>query len=92
MKFKRETLQALLWGEDVGLTVISNDLTDTSRWSLHYDLVFKEEDTGKFYSVSYSRGATESQDEQPFEYDGDEIGCVEVQPVEKVVTVYEPAK
>ena len=68
--------------------IIENELTDTSRWSNHYRQVFRYE--GLFYVTNYSVGATESQDEQPYEYDGDEIECKEVFPVEVMVTKYEP--
>src|SRR5258708_20567292 len=40
---------------------ILEEFMGKSRWSLHYRLVFEKE--GKFYETSYSRGATESQDE-----------------------------
>lgn len=87
--FKRDDLQALLWedlGEDDGYTIIKNEMYDTSRWSIHYELIFKFED--KFYMTCYSRGATESQDEQPWEYDGENIPCTEVTPTEVTVIEY----
>ena len=92
MKFERERLQNLLWGKCDDLKKIRNEITGTSRWSVHYELVFEDILTSKFYSVSYSRGATEYQDERPFEYDGDEINCIEVKPVEKTIIVYEPVE
>ena len=55
-----------------------NEIVDTTRWSIIYDLVFEFE--GKFYRTSYSVGATESQDESPWEYD-DEVVCHEVKEV-----------
>lgn len=88
--FKKEDLRSLVGGEDCdGLEVVSDTLIDVGRWSLHYALVLKEKATGKFYATNYQRGATESQDEAPFEYDADLIKCTEVRPVEKVVIVYE---
>ena len=59
-----------------------NEIVETSRWSIHYLLVFEFE--GKYFRTRYSVGATESQDESPWEYD-DEVYCVEV--VEQEVTV-----
>jgi hypothetical protein len=88
--FSKEALQDLVGGQSDTLVEVQNALADTSRWSVHYDLVFREIATGKLYETSYSCGATESQDESPFEYEGDEIACVEVKAVEKTVTVYEP--
>lgn len=81
--FKKEFLQALLYddlGPDEDVTIVSDELIDTGRWSLHYDLVFKV--GNQYFSVGYSRGATESQDESPFEYESDDIVCDEVFPVE----------
>lgn len=86
MKFKKTWLQNLLW-EDVDEGEIKvNDVIDTSRWSVIYNLVF--EFRGKFYQTSYSVGATESQDESPFEYEPDEIEVTEVKQIEKTVIDY----
>ena len=91
VSFTKEDLQSLVGGEECeGLEVVVDRIIYTSRWSVNYELVFKAKASGKFYTVHYSRGATEQQDERPFEYDGDAIACVEVRPVEKVVIQYEP--
>lgn len=90
MKFTKEFLQDLNWGSfrsNKEVEIIEDEIVETSRWSVHYRMVFKFED--KFYVTYYSRGATESQDESPYEYDDDEIECQEVFPVTKTVTVYE---
>jgi hypothetical protein len=88
--FDKEDLISLVDGDDVqGLQVMENTITGTGRWSIHHRLVFKELDTGKFWAVGYSRGATEQQDESPFENGGARVTCREVLPVEKMVTVYE---
>ena len=89
MKFKKEFLQALAWDDydEAEVELIQNEMVDTSRWSIHYESVFRYKDN--FYKTSYSVGATESQDESPYEYEGDEIECKQVFPVEKVITVYE---
>ena len=60
---------------------------NTVGWSVHHEMVFKYE--GMFYRTHYSVGATETQDESPYEYDEDMIECTIVHPVEKTVTVYE---
>lgn len=51
-------------------------IIDTTRWSIVHEIVF--EDNGKFYMTTYSEGATECQDERPWEYD-DEVKCTEVE-------------
>ena len=61
---------------DLPYSAIFDEMTDVSRWSIHHRIVF--EDGGKFYSAHYSEGATESQDERPWEYDGD-VECSEVE-------------
>ncbi len=66
--------------------VIEDKIVDNTRWSIVHDLVFKFE--GKFYTTNYSRGATEQQDERPWEYE-EEVVCQEVRPVEKTIIVYE---
>jgi len=86
MKFKRETLQALVWDGVDGFEVILTEITDTSRWSLMKWQVFKYED--KFYSTNYSEGLTEQQDERPYEYEDDMIECREVVPVSTTITEY----
>lgn len=65
---------------------VLNELTDTSRWSNHYRFIFKYED--KLYESDYQEGATEQQDESPYEYEGDVITCTEVEAVEKIVIDY----
>ena len=88
MKFKKEDLVAMAYGdhEKTKFTIMSNPIVDTSRWSTIYDLVFKFE--GNFYQTSYSVGATEYQDESPFDYENDEIECRQVWPHEVVSIKY----
>lgn len=91
MKFSKDFLQQLAWEDhDDNVEIISTELVDTTRWSLVYYQIFKID--GKFYETSYRTGATESQDERPYEYEDDEIECPEVVPVEKTITVYETKK
>jgi len=96
MKFPKEFLQdiLLLRGCEVNLdnenyTMVEDRIIDTSRWSIHYRLVFKNLNMDKHYMTFYSRGATESQEEAPFEYEPDMIECVEVKPIEKKYIDYE---
>lgn len=55
---------------------IVDRIIDTTRWSIIHEIVFA--DKGKFYMTTYSEGATECQDERPWEFD-DEIECEEVE-------------
>ena len=91
MKFTKEHLQEILW-EGRG-KIIEDVVTDSGRWSIYHRFTFADDAAypGKIFRTSYSIGATEQQMEQPWEYE-DEIECQEVVPVEKTITVYEPAK
>lgn len=57
-------------------SAIKDTITDTSRWSIYHEIVFEHD--GKFYMTDYSEGATEMQDESPWEYEN-EVECVEVE-------------
>ncbi|MCM3387228.1 hypothetical protein M3649_03665 [Ureibacillus chungkukjangi] len=64
--------------EELGLpySAILDEIEETSRWSVHHRIVFAHD--GKFYEAYYSEGATEMQDERPWEYD-EEVECDEVE-------------
>lgn len=96
MKFSKEILQEMAgWGcgaKNGEFEVVENEIIDHSRWTVSYNLVFKHTDsTGleRFYSSCYDVGATECQDESPYDNEDDEVECAEVRPVEKTVIVYE---
>jgi hypothetical protein len=91
--FPTKTLQELLWEEETdGLTVISDEMSDKARWTIGYDLTFREESTGKFYQTYYRKGATENCDEQPFEFEGFEVACYEVEPKTVQTIIYVPVE
>lgn len=81
MKFERGFLLGGEWDKTV-----YDKITGRDRWTIHYETVFQH--NGKFYKTEYGVGATEHQEEIPYEYDPDEIECPEVFPVETMVTVY----
>lgn len=72
--FNTKVLRTLLdCDEDAdttGYTVVQETLVGSSRWSLLYDLIFTapEQEPGTAWRARYSSGATESQDETPFQY------------------------
>ncbi len=77
MLFKKIELQDLLWEDGPEyLTIIRDEITGNSRWSIQHELIFTFD--GKLYRTNYSVGATEMQDEGPFEYAPDLIDCDEV--------------
>jgi hypothetical protein len=69
--------------------LIQSELIDTSRWSNIHEVIYQDLTSNKFYSSTYSVGATECQDERAYENDSDEIELTEVFAKSKVVTVYE---
>jgi len=82
MKFSRSFLQ------DMDGETVEENIVEHSRWSVRFVRIFRYQ--GKFYRTAYSVGATEQQDESPYEYSPDEVECPEVVPVKKLITVYEP--
>lgn len=70
------------------LEVVHSEMIDTSRWSHIYERVYKDLDTGKYWRTSYRVGATECQDERPYENDGEFIEFDEVVPRETIIIEY----
>lgn len=88
MKFNKEMLANIAYDDcPDGFKKVEDNIKETSRWSVHHTMVFKFE--GKFYTSHYSVGATEMQDESPYEYDGDGEGMVECT---EVIQVEVPTK
>ena len=91
-KFSKEFMQdSILWGggEKPGKPcLIEDNIIDHTRWSVIHKIVFRDAD-GTFYQTTYSVGATESQNESPWEYEP-EVECTEVKKAEKIVLVWEP--
>ena len=94
MLFSKETLVDLVYDEydETKFEILENEIQDRSRWSVHYNLIFKVLETGKIYETNYSVGATECQEESPFEYEGHEIEVTEVEPYEVTVIKYKAIK
>jgi hypothetical protein len=71
---------------DLPFSAVEDIITHSSRWHEHHKIVFEYE--GKFYRTTYRVGATEMQEEYPWD-DKDEIECTEVRKVQKMVDVWE---
>ena len=65
--------------------VISDEIVDHGRWTVSHALIFKRD--GKIYETYYDVGATESQDQCPWEYE-DEVECFEVREQEVTKVEY----
>lgn len=69
--------------------IVRDTQVGTSRWSIIHELIFKHD--GRLYRSKYRVGATEQQDETPWENE-DEVTCTEVEAYEKTVTDYRPVQ
>ena len=74
--FTKKHLQSL----DLPASALDDKLIGTSRWSIQHEIIFQFEE--KFYRTWYQVGATEYQDESPWEYD-EEITTEEVELISK---------
>jgi len=74
---------------DLPDSAIFDEIADNGRWSIYHRCIF--EDGGKFYEAGYSVGATECQDESPWE-DVSNIECTEVELKEVKVKKWVPVK
>ncbi|MGV1762812.1 hypothetical protein [Rhizobium rhizogenes] len=59
------------------------EITGDSRWSKFYEAVYKDKRDGTFWEISWSRGATEYQDEGP-----EDVTVQQVWPREVSRTIY----
>lgn len=86
LKFDSDNGRAIVYDDHEDFKVIEKTILSTSRWSINKEAIVKRISDGKFFETTYSEGATEQQDESPFEY-SDAI-FEEVMPLEKTVTYY----
>jgi hypothetical protein len=88
LKFAKEFLVDLAWEthDDDIVTIMSSEAIGKTRWKIQHELIFKFED--KFYQTFFEMPATEMQDCGPYEFEDDEIECVEVEPYEVTITKY----
>ncbi|MCK5613180.1 hypothetical protein KAR91_65515 [Candidatus Pacearchaeota archaeon] len=83
-EYTKSEMQDMVGGESDDLMEIESSIIDTTRWATVHSIVFKDVRTGRYYESYFNRGATEMQDESPYEYDNDIIEVQEV--VQKEVT------
>lgn len=69
MKLTSEEGREIIWDDHDDWSSVEEEIIDSRRWSNRYLGVFRHKPSGKFYQMSWSVGATEQQDEQPFEYE-----------------------
>lgn len=77
----------IIYEDHEDFELVTSEIVDNSRWSILYEDVYQRLSDKKFFKTTYRKGATELQDERPYEY-GDAV-FKEVFPVEKTIIVYE---
>lgn len=79
-------------GDATGFKILSDKVVGQSRWSVISELIFTEpgQPEGEAWRTKYSSGATESQDEMPFQY-AKTVKATRVRLVEKLVKVWQCA-
>ena len=85
MKFPVETMREIARDKSEEYEAIKIKVIDTDRWTIQYEVIFMGIKTGKYYRTFWSRGATEMQEERPYDYETGEIECDEVESVEVTI-------
>jgi hypothetical protein len=85
--FPKQYLMDVLNGDVEGCSIEYDEIVDHGRWTLHHEMIFKDVD-GLFYETNYDIGATEYQDERPFENADDLVKCVQVHQVPETTMVW----
>lgn len=70
------------------LEVVRTRITDQSRWSIFYEMIIHDVTADRYYSTEYSTGATEAQDESPYEDEPEVVYVVEVFEVKQIVSSF----
>lgn len=86
MNISQEDGRSIIYEDHEDWSTIETEIVDTRRWSIDYSGIFKHIPTQKFYRLYWSVGATEQQDESPFEYDNPDP--IEVHQLEKTILVW----
>ncbi len=86
MKLTSEEGCMAVYGDNEDWTMLpeTKELVEQSRWSIVYTAVFLHKPSGKHYRLDWSVGATEQQDEEPFEHSVPDPQQVIQVPVDKM--------
>lgn len=101
-KIDRETAIELLelevghntseWDDfNLSFELVEVSINVKSRWIIVHEAIYKDLETGEYWFTSYSVGATECQDEGPYENDGPEILFTQAKPVQVTKTIFKVA-
>lgn len=87
LKLTKNQAQDIVYGLNKDYKTISKEIIDTTRWSNVFEIVVQRISDGKYFKDCYNVGATETQDEGPYDYTDPEF--IEVEKKEKTIFVYE---
>lgn len=77
-----EEFEDILYNDEYA-PVTDSKITDQSRWYTYYERTFQKKDDGTFWTLTWSRGSTEQQDEGLMD-----TQIVQVEPVSVTVIEY----
>lgn len=80
----QEEAREIIYGDNEDFDVVYRQIVDNSRWSVEYECVVKNNKNNTYWMTYYSVGATEQQDERPFEYSDPFFFRVEPKEVTKI--------
>lgn len=86
IKLTRSEGYDILGNANEDYVLVENEISYTSRWSIGCSLVIRRVSDDKLFIGWYTRGATESQEEQPWDYSDPEFD--EAETYEKCITAY----
>ena len=89
MKFKKEFLKYLIVDANDHAELIKNTILETNSYIEVHEIIFRFND--KFYKSTYNISITNSLLLEPYSGKNDDIECIEVEPVEQIITIYKPA-
>jgi hypothetical protein len=84
LNIPRDEMRELVGSDDV----VRDRIIGHRRWSVDHELIFRRD--GRLWRARYSVGATEYQEEGPFDNAPDPVGCTEVVEVPAVDYVVRP--
>lgn len=73
----KEEARRIVWEDTSDFILVESSVTDTSRWSIQHEGICQHIESEKYYFIDWSVGATEMQDEGPFEYHKGDVTLTE---------------
>lgn len=89
MRLTPKEARSIIFDDNDEWEEIEQNIVDTSRWSIHKEGIFLNKKENKHYLFEWSVGATECQDELPYEYD-EEVIPKEMKQTQKTIWIWEP--